>query len=468
MLPGREKEADGVGGFSLSLVKKFFRYILPSIVAMWVYSIYTMVDGMFVARGVGPEALGAVNIAMPYVNGVFAASILFGTGASTAVAILLGKGKSEEGSRIFSMNTAVLTAVSLILTAVTLIFLDPIARFLGATDGNIGYVKQYLSVISSFNVFFIISYSFEVMVKTDGFPKLSPIGVCTSAVTNIGLDWLFVMVFHWGVTGAAVATGLAQVFSTLIFALHFLRRRGTLRFCRFPLRLSLYKRIVSLGFSDCITECSVGVITFLFNHMILREIGEQGIVSYTVIAYVNTLVLMTMAGISQGTQPLVSFYHGRGEERTCRKLLRMALCSVAVCSAASFLLGQTAGGYAVAAFIDRTAEPELFAYTVWAFKLFAFAFLVSGFNVVFAGFFAASEKPGFALAVSLGRGMVLIALMLAAMTALFGEAGLWLSSAASEGACLLLSIGLFFLYRRGSAALAKPSPDPLRTAGEVL
>jgi len=180
---------------------------------MWVYSIYTMVDGIFVARGVGPEALGAVNIAMPYVNGVFAASILFGTGASTTVAILLGKKREQEASRVFSMNTAVLTAVSLVLTAVTLIFLDPIARFLGATQGNILYVKQYLSVISSFNVFFILSYSFEVMVKTDGFPKLSPIGVCTSAVTNIVLDWLFVMVFHWGVVGAAVATGLSQVLS---------------------------------------------------------------------------------------------------------------------------------------------------------------------------------------------------------------------------------------------------------------
>ncbi|MDY4192126.1 MAG: MATE family efflux transporter [Oscillospiraceae bacterium] len=436
----------------MSLVKKFFHYILPSIVAMWVYSIYTMVDGIFVARGVGPEALGAVNIAMPYVNGVFAASILFGTGASTTVAILLGKKREQEASHVFSMNTAVLTAVSLVLTAVTLIFLDPIARFLGATQGNILYVKQYLSVISSFNVFFILSYSFEVMVKTDGFPKLSPIGVCTSAVTNIVLDWLFVMMFHWGVVGAAVATGISQVFSTAVFAVHFLRRRGTLRFCRFPLRLSLYKKIVSLGFSDCITESSVGVITFLFNHMILREIGEQAIVSYTVIAYFNTLVLMTMAGISQGIQPLVSFYHGRGEEKTCRAFLRMAVYAVAAASLLSFLLSQTMGQYAVAAFIDRAAEAELFEYTVGAFRLFSFAFLAAGFNVVFAGFFAAAERPAFALVVSLGRGMVLIALSLVVMTALFGETGIWLSSAASEGVCLLLSLGLFLVYLRKSPA----------------
>ncbi|MDD2955860.1 MAG: MATE family efflux transporter [Oscillospiraceae bacterium] len=446
----------------MSIVKKFFHYILPSIVAMWVYSIYTMVDGIFVAKGVGPVALGAVNIAMPYVNGVFAASILFGTGASTTVAILLGRGKREEGSRIFSMNTAVLTVLSLALTALTLIFLDPIARFLGATSSTLLYVKQYLGTVSSFNVFFILSYSFEVMVKTDGFPRLSPVGVCTSAVTNIVLDWLFVMVFQWGVTGAAVATGIAQVLSALIFALHFIRGKGTLRFCRFSLRLSIYKRIAALGFSDCIAEASVGIITFLFNQTILSTIGEEGVVSYTVIAYINTLVVMTMTGISQGTQPLVSYAHGMDDAKTCRTLLRLAMGAAAVCSVLAFLLGQGLGRYAVSAFIDAAAEPELFAATVKAFSLYAFSFLAVGFNVIAAGYFAASERAGAAMTVALGRGVGFIALALFVMSALWGETGVWLSSAASEGICLLVSLGLLFCRReavKGGLPLpAGPAP----------
>ena len=198
------------------LLKKFFKFVLPSIVSMWIFALYTMVDGMFVAWGVGESALASVNLSMPYVIMIFTIGLLMATGTSTLISISLGKKEEEQASRLFTMNLAVLTVLSLAVTAVSLIFLEPIALFLGASPDNLTYVKEYVGTISVFAVFFILSYNMEALVKTDGTPMVSAIGVTACGLTNVILDYVFVMKFHWGVFGAAFATGL-QVASTVIF-----------------------------------------------------------------------------------------------------------------------------------------------------------------------------------------------------------------------------------------------------------
>ena len=159
------------------LLKKFFKFVLPSIVSMWIFALYTMVDGMFVAWGVGESALASVNLSMPYVIMIFTIGLLMATGTSTLISISLGKKEEESASRLFTMNLAVLTALSLAVTAVSLIFLDPLALFLGASPDNVTYVKEYVGTIAVFAVFFILSYNMEALVKTDGTPLVSAIGV---------------------------------------------------------------------------------------------------------------------------------------------------------------------------------------------------------------------------------------------------------------------------------------------------
>ena len=204
------------------LLKKFFKFVLPSIVSMWVFALYTMVDGMFVAWGVGEDALASVNLSMPYVIMIFTVGLLMATGTSTLISIALGKGEKERASSLFTMNLAVLTAVSFAVTAVSMIFLEPLALFLGASPTNLVYVKEYVGTIAAFAVFFILSYNMEALVKTDGTPAVSAIGVTACGLTNVVLDYIFVMRFHWGVFGATFATGLAQATSTSIFFIYFL------------------------------------------------------------------------------------------------------------------------------------------------------------------------------------------------------------------------------------------------------
>ena len=185
-----------------SMRKKFIRYLLPSVSAMWVYSLYTMVDGIFVSWGVGTTAIASVNIAMPFINFIFAISVFFATGASTLVSIALGKGNSKRANEIFTMNFIAMVVISIIIVILTLMNLEKIAIFLGANDLTIGYVKEYLQIITIFNGFFIISYCLEVFTKADGFPYLAIVGVVSSALVNIILDYLFVMRFHWGIKDA--------------------------------------------------------------------------------------------------------------------------------------------------------------------------------------------------------------------------------------------------------------------------
>ena len=413
------------------LLKKFCRFVIPSIISMWIFALYTMVDGIFVARGVGEYALAAVNLSMPYTIFIFSLGLMMATGTSTLIAIFMGEGKEEEARNTFNQNLVILIAAGLIVSLLTWFNLERIAYFLGAAPETIEYVKGYLGWISVFAVFFIVSYNMEIFVKTDGCPPLQMAGVMTSAVTNIVLDYLFVMKFHMGVEGAAIATGIAQVVSTTLFLLYFRFRSKRLYFCKFKWNLKLYRRIIPLGLSDSITEMSGGLVIFLFNHMILSVIGNKGIVSYTVISYMNTLALNSMAGISQGAQPLVSFQYGAGEQKKYRQLFRYSVISACI-SAVVFLFIAEGMPQAVVGLFLGNADQELSAYTVDALRMYGLSFAIVGFNVVTAGFFTAIERPMYSVVISSARSFVLLSACLVVMTALIGENGIWLSTVASE------------------------------------
>lgn len=425
------------------LFKQFLKYLGPSVAAMWVFSLYTIVDGIFVSKSVGELALASVNIAMPFINFIFAISVLFSTGASTIIAIYLGKKDLEKANEAFSLNLFTITALAIIITTTSILGLDYLTKILGATPDTIGYVKDYLFIISLFNIFFIVSYSLEVIVKADGFPFLATIGVVISAITNIALDYIFVIKLGYGVRGAAFATGIAQVFSTLFFLSHFLRKKSNLRFVKFKFSFKTIKRIISLGFPDCTSELSVGLVTILFNQTLLRLIGQDALISYSVICYVNTLILMTMIGITQGAQPLISYYFGAGEINKVNHLFKIALKTVLITSVLVFASSMIFAGNITGLFINPQ-ETQLFTSTVFVFKLYSISFLFVGFNLIISGFFVSIEQPLSSAIISLGRSLVLVTISLFILTKLFGGNGIWITTAVSEFITLIIALSLLF------------------------
>ena len=419
--------------------KQFFKFVIPSVVSMLVFNLYTMVDGIYVARFVGEHTLSAVNISMPYVNFIFAFSILFSVGTSTVVAIFRGENNMKSANETFTRNTIFLTVCALIITLLALVFQNELALFLGASEVTLPYVHDYLGVLIWFTFFFIVSYSMEVLVKTDGFPKLATAAVSVGAVTNIVMDYVLVVHVGMGIRGAAIATGLSQVLTFTVFTIHFLGKRGTIHWCKTTMDLSVYKRIIPIGTADFITELSAGTIIFLFNHAILKHIGDNGVVTYTVITYIYNIVMMTFTGISQGMQPLVSFYRGRREENTCRLFLRYALYSTFAMSMLALAICLFMTPALVSIFIDAS-RAELFTYTVHAFRIYSLCYLVIGYNIVCSGYFAAVEKSGYSFAISLLRGFVLIAASIWIMGELFQGEGIWYATLVCESSTLVVSI----------------------------
>jgi len=216
----------------MSLNKQFFKFVIPSIIAMWVFSIYTIVDGFFVANFAGELELSAVTIVVPYVNFLFAIAIITGVGSQTIIGIELGKGNKDEANKVFTFIILFILAFSVLLALIAIIFMDQIIGFLGADSTLFHLSHDYLSVIVFFSPFYIIAYAFEVLVKVDGFPRTAIIGAVSACVTNIILDYILIHKFQMGVRGAALATGIAQFLSCLIFFIHFRAAKGYLRFVK--------------------------------------------------------------------------------------------------------------------------------------------------------------------------------------------------------------------------------------------
>lgn len=430
-----------------SLRSDFFRFIIPSLAAQWVYALYTMIDGLFVARGVSEMALSAVNIAMPFVTFLFSVALCFSVGSSTIIAIHLGEGKKEKAREVFTQNILTATIVALLITVIIIWKSEPIALFLGAGPETIENVRTYLVTIASFSFFFIISYSLEVLIKTDGYPMKATCIVTVGCVMNCILDFLFVIVLKRGVFGAAFATGLSQVCVVLLYLTHFCSRNTNMKLVRFSFAPGLLVRTIKIGLASGITEFSAGIVIFLFNHFILIWLGEAYIASYTIVSYISTITVMSMAGIAQGIQPLVSYYFGKNNPLKYRKLLKYAIYAGMVLSillfGASWLLAEPLA----AMFISEKLQ-NLRLETVRAFHGFSWSFLLCGFNIIIGGYFTSLEYPKSAMAISLGRGFLFVAVSLQILTMWFGKDGIWWAAFLSELLCLILTLILFCINRK--------------------
>lgn len=432
-----------------SLKLTFIKYIIPSIFAQWIYILYTTVDGIFVARGVDEMALTAINIITPYTLGLFAISITMAVGASTIVAIKLGEGDKEGAKQVFSQNIALNVILSVIVTVLVFLNIEGFARFLGATDANMLYVTEYIRGLTPFAFSFIISYSFEMLVKTDGYPQLAVWVVSAGSVLNIFLDWLLVIVFPYGVYGAAFATGVSNTAVILLYLVHFLGKKGTIKFCGFRWQWSYVWRIFRNGLSSGITDFSSGIIVFFFNRAIIKFLNEDALVSYTIITYVQCLALYTMVGISQGYQPLVGYSFGAGEKNKCRQLL-----SYGIAAAGFFGALLTAGCFAFARPIvcfyvaDIAQNRALIDYSVSVFRIFALSYFFIGFNVVPSGYFMSIEKANYASVISTSRGIAALLIFLLLFTAIWKGAGIWWSPLASELATLAITVWLLKKHKK--------------------
>lgn len=409
---------------------------------MIIFSLYSMVDGFFVSKYVGVEALSAVNLSMPFINIVFALGIIAAVGSQTMCGVFIGRKNYMKANKIFSFNIKTVTIFSIILTVLFYFNMDTIARLLGATEDLGPLVIEYLGHIVYFVPFLMISYNFEVLVKVDGFPRLAVATVITCGLSNVILDYVFVGLMGHGLAGAAVATGFSQVISTVVYLIHFTVGKSNLEFVEVKFSFDTLKSIFSLGVGDFVSEVGIAMIVLFYNIFIIKFLGEKSIATFSVISYVNNLALTCFAGITQGTQPLLSYYYGKKDYDSLKKLFRLATAAIFVTGVVFLAASQLFPERIFRIFLD--VDKETLSYSVESLRKFSISFMITGFNVLIAAVCVSFLKPKYSVTINILRSFVTIYLALFVLT-MVEPTLIWFASALSEAVTLIFA---YYFYKK--------------------
>lgn len=423
-------------------MKRFLKFIIPSILSMWVYALYTMVDGFFVSNFCGEIEFSAVNIAMPIVTSFFALGILFSIGTQALVGYNLGQKNIKTANEVFTTGIVSILLVGILYTILIYTFLEDVIIFLGATSATYDFVFEYLRTIIPFGVFFMTTYQLEVLVKVDGFPIISTVSVLVAALTNLLLDYIFIAQFDWGLHGAALGTGIAQVVSTVLMTAHFLKRRGNIAFSK-SINFKNLKRTIPLGGGDALAEIAIGYTVFLFNSTLQKHIGQNGVIIYTVISYVSIFATVTMTGIAQGLAPLFSFESGRNDMGKIKKLIKWGFLSVVLIGAVFIVVVQLFSDEIVGFFLNESSE--IFNSATVALMKYSSAYIFIGINVLMVTLFASLRKGKYAILISLLRTPIFITIVMKIYELAFQDDKIWFVPAVSE--ILTCIISIYFLEK---------------------
>lgn len=424
-----------------SLTKIIIKYGIPSIATMWIYSLYTMVDGIFIGKFLGAEELASVNIVMPYVNISFALGIMIAVGGGTIIAIRLGEGNFKEANRIYSLSTQFFAVVGGILGSLGIFFPKQIVKILGANEVVAGKAETYLFIISFFTLFYLLSYGFEIFIRIEGNPAYSMVCNFAGALINIFLDYVFIVHFHWGIKGAALATGMAQFGTAFSLGLYLFFKAKKLKFSFTKFDFKAIGSLCFNGSSEFLTEIATGIVIMAFNINIMRMIGEKGVSAFGIIGYISTLVTMTMIGFSQGLQPIISYNYGAEKYERIKETLKIGLITVTVLGIGFYTVVNFFAHDIISMFVKD--DYKLFAITREAIKIYSFTYILMGLNIIISAYFTAVENALVSALLSVLRGVIFINSLLYIFPIIFDSRGIWLSAPVNEIITLIFSIIIF-------------------------
>ena len=419
---------------------KLLRFTLPSIVMMVFTSIYSVVDGFFISNFAGKTAFAALNLIWPFLMILGGMGFMIGTGGTALVSRYLGAGQKERARRYFSMLVEFTALLGLILTAIGLIFMEPIARFLGATGEMIPDCVLYGRIVIAFNVAFMFQNVFQSFLVAAEKPRLGLAATVSAGVTNMVLDALLVGVFRWGLAGAALATGLSQTVGAVIPMVFFLNRENgsALHFSFTPMEAHPLLQACGNGASELMSNISGSIAAMVYNFQLLKFLGEDGVSAYGVIMYVGFIFVAIFVGYSIGSAPIISFHFGAENREELKNMFRKSYLLMAVWGIAMALAAYLLAGPLAKLFVGY--DRQLCELTVHAMRLHCLAFLFTGANIFTSSLFTALNDGTVSAAVSFARSMVLQIATVLLLPGLMGPDGLWLAALATDTCALVIDI----------------------------
>ena len=426
----------------MSLIK----YTFPTVVMMIFFSFYTIVDGIFISRFVGADALSASNIVFPVINLVLGVGIMFATGGSAIVATKMGEGKIKQARENFTLIAISALVLGIIIEIITIIFMKEIIYVLGSTDELYFNCKEYLFYMIIFTPFIILKFYFDYFLVTAGAPNLALISGVLGGIVNIILDYVFIVKLNMGIRGAALATCIGYMVPSIIGIVYFLNKKHNLHFVKPKLELDVITKSSSNGMSEMITQLASAVTTFLYNIVLIRLLGEDGIASITIILYVQLLLNSAYMGFVSGVQPRISYSYGSKDEKQITKLIKYSLVIIILFAVISFVLSRHLSEVLIMIFTPRTTS--LFNIAHNAFILFSISFLIDGINIFTSGMFTAFSNGKVSAIISVLRTFILVIVGMMILPNLFGVNGVWLVVPFAEVVTLIVSILYIYKYRK--------------------
>ena len=410
--------------------KSLYQYIAPNILAMVGMSCYILADTFFIATSQGTNGITALNLALPIYGLIFAIGSMIGTGS--AIRYILAKATGQQETKKYFSNALIWDAiVSVIFIAAGLFFPGQVMRVMGADAVIEAIGIPYIRIVLCFTPFFMMNYAFTAFVRNDNAPHIAMAATLLSSLFNIVFDYIFMFPLGMGLEGAALATAASPIISILICSAHFLGKKNTVRFRLHAPSIAQLFGACQLGVPAFVGEISSGVITTVFNFLILGLVGNIGVAAYGVIANFALVAMAIFNGVSQGAQPIVSDCYGRGDVKSVRKIRNLGLATAF--GIAVVLIGAVYGFTdSLVGLFNSEHSAELAAYAHTGMRLYFIGFLFAGINIVGAGFLSATERARESFVTSIMRGFVCIIGCSLLFAAVFGINGVWLSFPASE------------------------------------
>ena len=410
--------------------KQFAKYVSQNILGMLGISAYILADTFFIAKAEGTSGITALNLVLPLYNLIFAIGSMMGVGSATRFRIYRAQ-KEKKADDYFS-NAVFFAFIFGSIFILAGIFAP--AKLLELLGGDAEIVKvgtTYTRIFLLFAPLFMLNYIFNAFVRNDGNPSLAMTATLSSSLFNIVFDYVLMFPLKMGMPGAALATAFSPVVGIGICCTPLFSQKSTVRFVW---KCPSVKRLVQscqLGVAAFVGEMSSGVITMVFNMLILEIAGNVGVAAYGVVANMALVATAIFNGISQGSQPLFSEFFGKGDRPSVSKVLRLAVLVSLGMAGLLLLLVNGIPGPIVAAFNSEN-DAQMTAYAVTGLRLYFIGFIFAGINIVGSGYLSAVAEAGWAFFTSILRGFVAIILCAVVMAKLFGMEGVWLAFPVSE------------------------------------
>lgn len=419
--------------------KLFLRYLLPSISATLVTSIYVLADTIMIGKGIGASGIAALNLILPLYNLLFGTGLLLGVGGAVLMSIANGSGEHQLASRYFTHSIIAGSIIAIIYAILGNLFLEEMGYALGCTKENSPLFISYGKYLITFSPVFVISSLLQAFVRNDGAPKRAMTAVITGGVTNIVLDYIFIFKFKWGMAGGAIATVIGSTLSVGILLTHFLSPHNKMKLVKEKWSWEITKKIIYSGLPSFLVEIASGVVVLLFNLQLLKYTGDVGVVAYSIVANSAIVAMSLFNGVSQGAQPIIATNYGAHQMQRVKQVRRLGAITAFSIGMVIYLLGALYPDVTIALFVNPT--PEILDLGREAIRIYFIAFLMMSLNMFYSSYFQSVLKPGLSLTICLLRGLIICVILVFILPLWLGVTGIWLVMPMTE----LLTIMITFV-----------------------